>query len=169
VAKGDCPYCRQPGAVRILWSVRCPNGACPKYDPTLAKRQMQAAVARRKGGPVPFEWNSRRTTGVFLMLLGLALFVMLHGFIGLVVGGSVAVRGFKMMDLGEWLKGAEQAARQGREEEEGKESGEREVWSSGSMDDIEKEEKREEFEMDEEMRKQDEEQKRRSADENRLN
>ena len=31
----DCPYCNQPGAEKSLFKTRCPNPACPAYDPEL--------------------------------------------------------------------------------------------------------------------------------------
>ena len=31
----ECPYCNQPGAQRSLFKTRCPNPACPAYDPEL--------------------------------------------------------------------------------------------------------------------------------------
>ena len=31
----DCPYCSQPGAKRVLFKVRCPNPACPAYEPSM--------------------------------------------------------------------------------------------------------------------------------------
>ena len=31
----DCPYCNQPGAEKSLFKTRCPNPACPAYDPEM--------------------------------------------------------------------------------------------------------------------------------------
>jgi hypothetical protein len=55
----DCPYCNQPGAEKSLFRTRCPNPACPAYDPEmrggLAVRQAPASTRAeapgRLGGP----------------------------------------------------------------------------------------------------------------------
>ena len=59
----DCPYCRQPGAERLLWKVRCPNAACPKYDSSmsvgsLARARRPMAGSRGRSGPMVGEAGS---------------------------------------------------------------------------------------------------------------
>jgi len=68
----DCPYCRQPGAERLLWKVRCPNAACPKYDSTMSAGTLAHTTGPKAGvlgktGPLaggidasggqPFKWG----------------------------------------------------------------------------------------------------------------
>ena len=49
----DCPNCSQPGAKRSFFKVRCPNPACPSYDPALASRGGGFAAGSRAATPVP--------------------------------------------------------------------------------------------------------------------
>ncbi len=49
----DCPYCSQPGAKRVFFKVRCPNAACPAYDPGVAGNRALggAGVLRTESRP----------------------------------------------------------------------------------------------------------------------
>ena len=92
----DCPYCRQPGAERLLWKVRCPNAACPKYDSSMSQGTLARTTGPKAGvlgrtGPIagvpeagmgkPFNWGLM--FGGLLMALGLAsLMGLFRSYIG---------------------------------------------------------------------------------------
>lgn len=106
----DCPYCRQPGAQRLLWKVRCPNAACPKYDPgmsagTLSRARKPMAGSRGKTGPVsggpenpagkPFNW--RLLFGGLLILFGV---LSLLGLFRIYIGNRGFMWGLALLYLG---------------------------------------------------------------------
>lgn len=99
----DCPYCSQPGARRVFFKVRCPNAACPAYDPDMAGGRatgMSRAPSRGPDPALPGERPGVRLDpfGLLLDLAGLALIVLwalgrlpwgLVAGIGLVVAGTI--------------------------------------------------------------------------------
>ena len=106
----DCPYCRQPGAEQLLWKVRCPNAACPKYDSSmsvgsLARTSRPMAGSRGKTGPIaggadpargkPFNWGF--LFGGLMLVAGLAV---LMGAFKAYIGNRRFIWGMALIYLG---------------------------------------------------------------------
>jgi len=118
---GDCPYCRQPGAERLLWKVRCPNAACPKYDSAMAhgtlarttgpKAGVLGRTGAKTGGPEMARGkpvNGAYILGGLMMAVGA---VSLTGVFSSFIGGRGFVWGLALIYLG-WktIQGAKASA-----------------------------------------------------------
>lgn len=133
MAKGDCPYCRQPGAVRVLWKVRCPNGACPKYDPTLARTRMRTPVVAGAGDRPAGGAGMRPFLGLVLIISGIIVFLKIRGITGIFLGGWLAIKGWKMMNAGK-VAGTTGESGDGPQAGDDEEPEDREEWAAGTLD-----------------------------------